>query len=149
MEEKRLEEIAYNLRSFSDVHGDDESLIIRTIVRLPVNVQEEVLEHVTFVTMPEGMYGYYYDGVFMPYQGEEIRDMPGKRHHFIVLNLCPIQDEEEKMYVIAHEIAHFISRHTGEGGIEVYNRQESDADRLVAKWGFTIPSRRNQNNLIG
>jgi Zn-dependent peptidase ImmA (M78 family) len=133
----KLELIHYNT-TFIGNTDESERLIVNTIARLPNEVQEEVMENVIFLDMG-GAYGNY-----TQYSVPQIKFNAGiTLLHIISLNLDPIQEYEEKMYVIAHEIAHFIFRHTEELRHESeYDLKEGDADRLIKKWGFTIPNRR-------
>ena len=55
-----------------------------------------------------------------------------KVFHFIILCLSTIKEEAEKMFIIAHEIAHFICGHFY-GNIKVSQDIELEVDLLCEK----------------
>lgn len=123
-----------------DSYGEVSGLIAKTICRLPEEFHERVPEDVIFISVDD-IYGLYHQYLLpITQKGEEL--------HFIILSLSSIKDEEEKIYVIAHEIAHFILGHY------MYNPEttedwdiENEADSLVKQWGFAVPERRPSNGV--
>ncbi len=131
-----LECIYYNLTVLAGGWASDEmqGLIAKTILRLPVELRESVPDDVIFICA-DGMYGQY-EHYPMPIFKKEI-------FHFIILSLSSIEEEEEKYFVIAHEIAHFVLGHYRGNMLEDQDI-ESEADGLCEKWGFIIPERRKE-----
>jgi Zn-dependent peptidase ImmA (M78 family) len=132
-----LELIHYNLNCLGGVFDIDELqiLIAKTIHRLPKELWEEVPEKVTFICADK-RYGMYAKLRISPFDNGEL--------HFILLNIDNIEDEEEKMYVIAHEIAHFVLGHSTEDTAGQERDIEEEADNLTESWGFRIPERRRE-----
>jgi hypothetical protein len=132
-----LEMIHYNLNVLGGAYESDEMqvLIAKTILRLPKYLREKVPAEVTFICC-DGMYGQYEFWNWSPL-------LSGKPFHFIILNLSQIISTEEKIYVIAHEIAHFVLGHYP-GNIKDCEDIENEADTLCEKWGFTVPERRKE-----
>lgn len=130
-----LEIIHYNLNVLGGAYESDDMqiLIAKTIFRLPKELWEQVSMEIIFICC-DGIYGQYEYWNWSPLR-------VGKPFHFIILNLSGIADVEEKFFVIAHEIAHFILGHYF-GNIKDDQDIENEADQLCKKWGFTIPERR-------
>jgi predicted SprT family Zn-dependent metalloprotease len=133
-----------------------EILIAETIQRLPKDVRDEVLGKVNFI-VAGGVDGTFFTVNVLNYVVDAIHSTRGiKRRRgvqwvklsaieeadlklsFILLNFAKMREksEEEIMSIIAHEIAHFILRHTND---KPRAEKEKEADDLIEKWGLREP----------
>jgi hypothetical protein len=120
--------------------GDNgnKAIIAKTISRLPSDIAERAIDEVVYVDV-DGIYGKYH-------RWQPSIFNKGPIFHFVVLNISNINSEDEKMYVVAHEIAHFVLEHC-EWNLEVTNTDrdiEGEADSLCTRWGFNVPDRRKE-----
>ena len=108
--ENTIEGVMYNIRTIGDIYVEetwDKLLIAKTLLKMPKEIRENVLEGALFVQV----------GVFFGLMSKEELT------------------ESEKMDVIAHEIAHFVlGDHMAEKRSDPYNERE--AEDLIEKWGF-------------
>ena len=135
-----LELIHYNLKILGGEHfcpEYDMMLIAKTIHRLPKELHEKITDEVMFISTSNvyGFYAYHPASVFNSEADS----------HFIVLNFGAINDEEAKMFVIAHELAHYILGHHFDN-IGENQDIEAQADSLAESWGFIVPERRKQGD---
>ena len=131
IDELRLQSVLYELRFFPDcATGIDEKnsiLIAETVCRLPIEVQERIIDEVVFVGI-DGVYGQF--KIFGLNSGYKDGLIP-----MILVNFSSMRRKSKKfkLTVIAHEIAHFFLQHEDSiGGKEI----EIEADDLCEKWGF-------------
>jgi hypothetical protein len=135
---------------------EDVYLIAKTLLRLPKEVREKVLDEVWFIITDEvegtifrmDISTEVWRRLLAPLREEEgdslvklsaLEEMLNKTNMkipFIVLNFAAMREESEvdKMNTIAHEIAHFILGHDGYDPRE--RNMEKEADDLIEKWGF-------------
>jgi hypothetical protein len=135
---------------------EDVYLIAKTLLKLPKEVREKVLDEVWFIITDEvegtifriDISTEVWRRLFAPLREEEgdslvklsaLEEMLNKTNMkipFIVLNFAAMREESEvdKMNTIAHEIAHFILGHDGYDPRE--RNMEKEADDLIEKWGF-------------
>ena len=127
-------------------------LIAETLLKLPKEAREEVLEEVIFI-VADGVHGTLFElSIKEDYIGKLLSmgkiDLTKKdssvklstllklkmKMPFVLLNFANMRKESKnvKMSTIAHEIAHFVLGHGMEGGEE----KERTADDLIEKWGF-------------
>ena len=134
----KLQEIYYNLTVIGGGYQADllKGLIAKIILRLPEDLRDDVTTKVTFICA-DGVYGQY-----ERFKPSAFQEQDGT-FHFIILSLGDIQEEREIDFTIAHEIAHYILDHCGDGYSE---NMEDEADSLCEKWGFVIPERRKDSN---
>ncbi|PWT78860.1 MAG: hypothetical protein C5B59_00965 [Bacteroidetes bacterium] len=122
--------------------GDTTATIIKTILKLPEDVADRAVDEVIYIDCHgiDRFFGKYH--IWSPFF------LPEEPFHIITLNISDIVDESEKMFVVAHEIAHFILDHCNPenpGNISKdKDVKEQEADRLAESWGFTIPERRKE-----
>jgi hypothetical protein len=156
--EDSLEGVMYNLAVFGAETAEDAQhilLIAKTILRLPEDVREKVLDEVNFIVAGE-LTGTEFRLDFGSYiltkllsTGKLKSDeenpsiklsniVEGLEIPFILLNFANMREksETEKMSIIAHEIAHFILGHKEICSPEENTQQEKEADDLIEKWGF-------------
>jgi hypothetical protein len=135
-----LELIHYNLKILGGEHfcpEEDTYLITKTINRLPRDLWDKITDEVMFISVSNvhGFYAYHPVSVFNSETDS----------HFIVLNIGAIKDQEEKMYVVAHEIAHYILGHHFDNFTKGQDI-EQEADNLAEQWGFTVPQTRKEGD---
>lgn len=131
-----LDNIFENLNVVGAYTADETSgLIARTIFRLPNELQQRVTDEIIFICI-EDSFGFYCRYSLSIFQNKDL-------FHFIILNLSLLNDEDEKMFTIAHEIAHYTLHHYENNQEIIEDRNiEVEADNLVEQWGFIIPERR-------
>ena len=145
--ENSIEGVMYNLHTIGDAFVSDEEdklLIAKTLLKIPKEIREKVLDEVTFIH--HQIYGivcnFHLTGVL---DSEDIKQQIGDRTFFsknaplILLNFGLMRNEKVPesviMDIVAHEIAHFVlGHHTIEKSHDPHNERE--ADDLVEKWGF-------------
>lgn len=134
-----------------DVDGTERerALIAKTLLKIPKEAREKVLDdRVRFIIM-SGAYGVSSDLSLSLSEPEieerkksiEIDEGKSITYHdpfhvpLIILNFDAMREKTDsyKRDTIAHEIAHFI---LGEGGYTTDRYAERKADDLVEKWGF-------------
>jgi hypothetical protein len=135
---------------------EDVYLIAKTLLKLPKEVREKVLDEVCFIIADEvegtifrmDISTEVWRRLFAPLREEEgdplvklsaFEEMLNKtdmRIPFIILNFAAMRgkSEADKMNTIAHEIAHFILGHNGYNPRE--RNVEKETDDLIEKWGF-------------
>jgi hypothetical protein len=142
--ENSLEGVLYNLKTWGDAtiqDTKDSILIAKTLLKLPKEIREKVLDEVTFVFTRAA--GTIVTPVFVKcVEKEELERLPSRdaivkiKAPMIVLNFSEMKISGMKKYtemdVIAHEIAHFVLGHKTGGG----SNREREADDLCEKWGF-------------
>ena len=121
------------------INGNDDVLIVKTIMKLPGRVRRKTLG-VTFVVFNGSMEGFTEKFYFPPRAEVEEQD-------WIFLRLKTKSSEQSKMSTIAHEIAHVVLKHNeiilreeGKRKRRKSNlgpwRMEKEADDLIERWGF-------------
>ena len=126
-----LDEFANNVKVLPPITIEDEGIdfykkLYKVFMKIPDVVKDEVINNVTFFAMTKSNLGQYFKTF---YSNNEC--------HIIFLNWTAIIDEIEEIQlsIIAHEIAHYILRHT-DGSDE----NENEADELIVSWGFSLNS---------
>jgi hypothetical protein len=154
---KKIDEIWYRMSVFgaeTDKDQEDVVLIAETLLKLPEDVRERVLDEATFIVADNvagTVFSMYVEGHirakllsigiitsknFDPLIKLSTIAKIALRLRFILLNFAEMKKMSKfnQMSVIAHEIAHFIQ----DG--DSYNTREIDAEKeaddLVEKWSF-------------
>ncbi len=147
---KEINDVVYNLRVVvalvieTDAH---KITIAKTLLKLPLDVKERVLDEVVFIFSPiAGYVSSLSFPILIP--KTEIQKVVGDYHPVrvdqpvILLNFSEMRDLSNQKDIIAHEIAHFILNH-----YKMENQgspsNEKDADDLSESWGF---NRVHENN---
>ena len=122
-----LESINYRLKIQGEIKQGDEQyrdLILKTMIRLPDDVREKILDEALFIIATPSVNGTIFDLIAVE----------SLTLHCILLNFSSMGrfGDSKKMDVIAHEIAHVI---LGHGTIST-PQQKKEADDLSQSWGF-------------
>ena len=125
-----LDQFAYNLKLLPPTTVVEEDIqlyatLYKAFQRLPPDIYTDVIQNVHFFAMTDSNLGQYCALYLGPADSE---------FEAIFLNWSKILEccnEEEQISIIAHEIAHYILKHTS-GGEDA----EMQADDLITKWGF-------------
>lgn len=95
--------------------------------KLPKDVQKRVKDRCLICAI--GME----NGIYFP--ETDIKDKSLIIINFYLMERMNVSITKQRN-TIAHELAHYISRHKGNPNKETRKQRELDADRLVMKWGF-------------
>lgn len=125
-----IDQMVYKINASIGCDDETTMLVAKTLLQLPKEIQEQVTDSVIF-TSGNGIYGRY------EFLRPSLFSDPKDAVHLIILILEQVDDESEKLYIIAHEIAHFVSRHLPDHNN--HESSEDEADALAEQWGFQNP----------
>jgi hypothetical protein len=151
-----IEGVLYDLMTFGKATVEEEKdvyIIAKTLLRLPKDVRDKVLDEVCFIIAHEQAAAPFkvFIGSFVINKLASTGKIDLSREedplvrlsviediamYFILLNFAAMEGmtEDDKMSIIAHEIAHFVLGHNSYSPKE--RNAEKEADDLAEKWGF-------------
>lgn len=143
--ENSIDGVLYDLTMLGDHLIDDEKdkvIIAKTLLKLPKNIKEKVLNEVVFIigratgsVVNFKLTKHLKDVEIKKWKFEEVQhQLISFSQSLIILNFSNMKKGGE-MNTIAHEIAHFILGHGKPENIS-NPTNEREADNLSKKWGF-------------
>ena len=136
-----------NIPIIKQAVDQDKMIIAKTITRLPIEFQKDAKKALFFIVNNQVTGIQQNISITRKFNFEELENGYQSKHcsaikeqdgfvinfhkYFIVLNFTNIQDEDKKMDLAAHEIAHMFIENGPDRG-----KTEQTVDDLVESWGF-------------
>lgn len=132
-----IEEALYELGQ--DWLPDDLQVVIcKTIIRLPLDVQDFALRRCTYISYDNQTHGQCFPASTFTHLTRGGRTM---RNHWVIMLHGSVAKRKNGQFTVAHEIAHACLKHPI---LCADLLGEEKADLLVESWGFKVPAYRGK-----